>query len=809
MNHTGHHSRFGLALLRALLIALVFALMQGSSTITQAQSGGALAYGSSVYGAISATQPLVTYSFTGAEGDYVVVTADSWTGTLDIQVDLVAPNGLVLVRSGQNTPSGEPLGAYISRFLPDSGVYLLRISGADGSAGDFMLSVQGRSAATAMPLDYGQSVDVTIAQNAEPQYFSFQVEDCPTTLIVSDPSEGETFAFPFVVKVRDQRGYAVALLRGGEQLEDWVTVEARSGRYEVEVLAADPTLSGSIRLLVTCADDNPGCVPGASTGAADCPPCPSLDQLVPGGACPDMNFRAIQEPDGPNWVTVTWDAMPGATGYAVYVTGLIEGGGETYLTHAEWVPGDPLHFTWILPTTGYVGYNFTLQVLVDDVLLCTETAHVDLRTTGPDCPPLGLTYVMTDPIVRALTLNWSGGLGADQFALDMYSIEGESETYSGRLLLPGDASNRAFDHFPPQLDGVRFVLWMTVDGMLCSEELTVMFDGTLHACPELGLTVSAVDVTAGTITLSWFGLEDIEGYQLDIYGTPEGGAETLLLMTEVMPPSTTSMNYTVPEGYVGFRFVLRLVGGPIECTDELVSVRQQQGGPCAVRADREGVAVRVGPGPMRSIFIYMPPGIQYEVVGQAVDEEGNAWWQLDKTRFAGHESVISLWVRQSDVTPLGDCSQVPQTDIPEVVPEPEEPSGGWGACGSCDTCGHPGRMRHVTGRAVPVGSDDVPEPAARRPTGRWQRVLFDLCFHRYGAVLRGGIGHDRHAAELSGWAVYPWDADPGACGRRRSEMRGEVVDRLRRIRQRSECLIPGQRKLHRRGAYGVLTEGPC
>jgi hypothetical protein len=343
MNHT-HNHWLRLALIGSVLIAAVFSLARPPDHTTQAQTGGTLGYGSKVYGTISAEAPLVTYSFSGNSGDFVAVTADTWTGALDPQIDLVAPNGLVLDQSTQNTPVGDPVSAYLSVFLPETGVYLLRLSGETGTTGDFLLTLLGRSAATATPLAYGQAVDVTIPQDAPPQFFSFETEDCPTTLVVTNPGPGQPFTFPFVVKVRDQRGHTVAALRGGEQTEDWVTVQPRSGRYEVEVLAADPSLAGSIRLLVTCSGDNPGCPAGqAALGGltGECTPCPGPGDLVPGGGCPDLNLTVQQGLHMHTATTVSWDPMPGAEGYTIRVTGITTEGGEVYLTHADWTPGDP------------------------------------------------------------------------------------------------------------------------------------------------------------------------------------------------------------------------------------------------------------------------------------------------------------------------------------------------------------------------------------------------------------------------------------------------------------------------------------
>ncbi len=488
-----------LALLGTIVAAVLLSLAGG----TGAQNGGTLGYGSRAYGTIAEDAPVVAYGFPGSAGDRVAILAESWTGTLEVQIDVVAPTGAILGRSTQNLRDNDPAGAYLSLNLPEAGVYLARVSGENGTIGDFLLILLGEGAPTSMPLDYGQPVDVTLPAGASPQHFTFLTEACPTTLMISNPSAGQPFTFPYLIKVRDQRGQIVAILRGGEQLEDWVTVAPRSGQYDVEVAAADPALAGSLRLLVTCAGDNPGCsdrpaIPGIPVRPdALCLPCPGPEELITGRGCPDLGLIVTQIADDPPEVIVTWDISSGAEGYAVYVYGLSHGGIETYLTHAEWRPGDPAAFTWVLPE-GYDEFRFVLRAVIGDETVCTDEARLELE---------------------------------------------------GRLI------------------------------------------------PVI---------------------------------------------------------------------------------------------PCQVRADRAGVAARVGPGMMRAIFTSLTAGVAYPVLGFATAADGSLWWQIDKTLFPGHEVVTSLWVAADDVIAEGACDEVPPGEVPPLIPEsePRRPPG-WLPCGSCDTCGHP------------------------------------------------------------------------------------------------------------------------
>jgi hypothetical protein len=427
---------------------------------------------------------------------------------LALQADLVAPDGVVLDSSLQNTPKDDPNGIYLAAFLPDNGIYLLRLSGENNSTGDFVLALLGRAAVTPTPLTFGQAVEVTIPQNPTPQFFSFEAQDCPTTLIVTNPNPGQPFSYPFLLKVRDQRGQTVALLRGGEQTEDWVTVQPRSGTYEVEVSSTDPALAGVISLLVTCSGDNPGCPAGQiglSAGTETCLPCFTPGGPNDGGGCPDLGLTITTDGRDPHLLTASWDPLPGAEGYAVYVYGYVLSGeslSTVYLTHATWIPGDPTAFSWVLPAEGYVGFRFELQVLAGGTVICSQSAEIMLEQ-----PP-------------------------DQHQNDL---------------------------------------------------------------------------------------------------------------------------------------------------------------PCEISTQRRDVPVRVGPGFDRGIFDFLPPNENIRVVSTIQDADGNIWWEIDKTQIPGGAAAASLWVAAGDVVASGDCDNLPEGEIPPLIPGEEQPElpGGWLPCGSCDTCGHP------------------------------------------------------------------------------------------------------------------------
>ncbi len=458
-----------------LLIAILVVIgsLSHAPTATQAQGGGTISYGAKVFGTIAEDAPRVTYSFTGSAGDVITVIADNWTGALDLRAELIAPNGVILASSTQNTLDDNMQGAHLSAVLPDDGIYLLWITGENGSTGDFALTLLGRSAPDSTQLLFGQAVDVTLIPAADPQFFWFEAEDCPTTLLVTSPSEGQPFTYPFVVRVTDQRGQTVALLRGGEELEDWATVTPRSGRYEVEVFSDHPQETGDIRLLVTCAADAPGCPVGqagisgvAGTGPQECPRC-----FVPGnppesGGCPDLRFTVEQDKDDPLLGRVFWDMVPGATGYAIYVYGRVPDGGEVYLTHAEWAPGDSPSISWRLPE-GYAGFRFVMRVYIGEHLVCTAETSFEVRP--PDCEDFQAT--ITDITGGTITLEWTDYPGAEGYSITTVDSTGAVVPAASTLVSPD--RHLILIGLGPGEFVVTIGPWFSAEGMICPRELKV------------------------------------------------------------------------------------------------------------------------------------------------------------------------------------------------------------------------------------------------------------------------------------------------------------------------------------------------
>ncbi len=439
-----HRHVFRQVRLVPVLVLAAVMLAPLSSPSTRAQIGGTIGYGSSVFGTLSAASQTLTYSFNGSAGDLVQVSGRNWTGTLDPQLSLVSPEGQTVATSAADPFSEDSLEAALSLFLPQTGIYSLQVSGENGTTGDFVLKLQGRGPVTATPLVYGQSVDVNVPVNPPPQYFSFEVDTCPTVLTVSNLSEGEPFTFPFVVKVRDQQGIQIAQLYGGDALEDRLFLAPSSGRYEVLVSSDDPASQGTIRLLLTCTDQAPGCIPGSlaggEAGTSRCRSC--FGDEFGGELCDD--FEIAVSLDG-NTASFSWPAIEGAQWY---IFSVIDASGAMLMDSPVMLEGETTHSYTFDPADLHRG-PFTAVVRAgaegeDAGYLCVGDVVVSLGDEGTDqCSGISAAAHAVPGADRLAVLEWSAAPGAAAYSLHIYAYDPDDGGLIGIRVftVPGDATS--------------------------------------------------------------------------------------------------------------------------------------------------------------------------------------------------------------------------------------------------------------------------------------------------------------------------------------------------------------------------------
>ncbi len=358
------------------------------------------------------------YSFTGNAGDLVQATARNWVGTLNPHLDLVGPDGQIADVAASSLLTEDSLEASLSLFLPQTGIYMLLVSAEGGTIGEYMLKLQGRGAVDATPLVYGQGVTATLPANPERQYYAFEAEDCPTAFIVANLAEGQPFTFPFMVTLRNEGGDTIALLRGGDALEDRAILAPLSGRYEVALDSDDPAATGAVFLLITCLDQAPGCITGGANGGL-CDPISCYES----GLCGD--FQVTVTPEGGGVMTFTWPALEGAQWYIFSIidaTGalladspimLVDETSHTYIVRPEDAERGP--FTAFVQAGGET---------MDEGLRCTDSVPFSLAGATTDaCRGIDIHADVIPADDRQIALSWSAAPGAGVYLIHVYAYD--------------------------------------------------------------------------------------------------------------------------------------------------------------------------------------------------------------------------------------------------------------------------------------------------------------------------------------------------------------------------------------------------
>ncbi|MBK8020149.1 MAG: PPC domain-containing protein [Chloroflexi bacterium] len=449
----------------SVLILAAGLVMLLTASWAMAQIGGTIGYGSSVFGSVAAAGQTLTFSFSGSAGDLVQASLRNWTGTFDPRLDLVAPDGQTAAQSGNHPLSENPLEAFISFFLPQTGIYSLRVSGAGDTTGEFVLKLAGRGGLTPTTLVFGQSVDVNVPVNPAPQIYSFEAQDCPTVLTISNLSDGLPFTFPYFIRVHNKQGTEIAHLYGGDALEDRLTLAPLSGRYEVTVSSNDPEAQGIVQLLVTCLDEAPGClagVPGHGLSTGTCPPC-----FETGEACDFFEVSVTREG---GTATFTWPPVEGADWY---IFSVVDSAGDLLIDSAQILEGETSH-TYVFNPADLPRGPFTAFVSAgaeggDSDPLCIDDVEVrfDGMTTD-ECSGLVLGADVVPGGPRAVVLHWTPVPGAAAYLIHVYAVGEDGGLIGIRVLtIPGDAATyHLSDVFPDEYENfqIRVAAYSEADG---------------------------------------------------------------------------------------------------------------------------------------------------------------------------------------------------------------------------------------------------------------------------------------------------------------------------------------------------------
>ena len=597
-------------------VLLLFLLVAG---IANAQGGGTIGYGSVLFGRVTAEMPQVLYSFNGTVGDLIVVKVTGYSGGLDPRVTLLGAAQQPLV-ANDDAAFGTGSESYLSAFLPSTGPYSLLVESANGQAGDFMIELQGRGPVDADVLEFGVPVRVEIPQNPEPQYYTFEADPyCPTTLTVYDISSGQPATFPFVVKVRDEDGIEVGMIRGGRVLENRLTVapdgdpNPGTEMYEVEVDSADPLLQGSLLLVITCASEVPACL-GADPVGTIATPVPVFDPNgtptltwtpPPGDPCLDPTPGPGLEPIAPREDRPLLDLAPDAIEtvdeseppFELLVTErpritLEESATPTPSTLltpcptatpteppcVDLTPGPRLEP--IEPRDTILDIAPEATAAVDPgsgdqpfELLPTERPRITLDLTATPTPAMPATPCPT----------WTPPPGDDPCLEPTAVVLGLPEIDT-TLDLPVDATPAAMAPanpqpltiLPPQGEPCPTATPTATPTFTPSPTRPPTFQPN---CAGFALTSPTDGLPNGGITVYWDPIVGATSYRVNVYG--EGGAP-LLLSVEVAAPAT-SVGIDVSEGNIGpgFVFVLQvqaLFNGQVNCADSITLMRESPGG---------------------------------------------------------------------------------------------------------------------------------------------------------------------------------------------------------------------------------------
>lgn len=268
----------------ALLVLLVLCIAPFTA---QAQEVLPIGYNTSAVNHLNAPGDMVDYTFNGNIGDLVTIRAVGISAGADPNLALVGPSQQVLATNENVVSIPASTDAQIIFRLQESGPYYIVVS---GTAGDFLLTLQGTPATPLLILDMNVPVTLTLPATVPAQSYVFNTDPIfPTTILIdSNPFNVDAF-----VELRDGTGQIISTLRGALD-NACISVEPGDQLLELTV-SAQPNITGAITLTLS----NAPCAFGPVPAEPPVMPTPAFTPVAIEGVCAASSDRNVNIRSGP------------------------------------------------------------------------------------------------------------------------------------------------------------------------------------------------------------------------------------------------------------------------------------------------------------------------------------------------------------------------------------------------------------------------------------------------------------------------------------------------------------------------------
>jgi hypothetical protein len=268
------------------LVILAVAIFTFS--VTTAQDITPIQYGQIVIGNIPSDGGQVVYTFSGTANDLVTIRALGTVPNMNLDVTLLSTTQQALLISAEEPFAPLSIASTLVYRLPETGTFFIVVT---GNAGDFLLTLESRSAVTATTLNLDTPVELSLPfSDNQPQAFIFNTDPASSTTLQID---AEPFDLDAVIEVRDGSGQLVTLLQGGV---DNACINMGPGDEIRELLvASSPSLTTTGTITISLS--NRACTLGEPVAP---PVVPTIQPIPIEGVCAATSAGFVNIRNGPS-----------------------------------------------------------------------------------------------------------------------------------------------------------------------------------------------------------------------------------------------------------------------------------------------------------------------------------------------------------------------------------------------------------------------------------------------------------------------------------------------------------------------------